>query len=120
MLGVIKDSYHDEPVAELSRRIRHLYDICLILREEEYQDFCRSEEFSTLCQQCIEDEKAGFFKYSECLEKPLSEAPLFSEFENWRPSLESTYNGAFSELVYGELPDMDEITRTLSLLKDCL
>ena len=51
MLGVIKDSYHDEPVAELSRRIRHLYDICLIMREKEYQDFCRNEEFSTLCQQ---------------------------------------------------------------------
>ena len=78
------------------------------------------KNFRHYASSCIEDEKAGFFKYSECLEKPLSEAPLFSEFENWRPSLEPTYNGTFSELVYGELPDMDEITRTLNLLKDCL
>lgn len=120
MLGVIKDSYQDDPIVELSRRIRHLYDICLIMREKAYQDFCRTEKFSALCQQCIEDEKAGFFKYSECLENPLSEAPLFSKFESWRPFLEPTYKGNFSELVYGELPEMDEITRTLKLLKDCL
>ncbi len=107
-------------MAELSRRIRHLYDICLIFQEDEYRNFCRSEEFSTLCQQCIEDERVGFFKYSECLEKPLSDAPLFSEFESWSESLESTYKGPFSRLVYGEFPELDEIDSTLNLLKDCL
>ncbi|MEE8059029.1 MAG: nucleotidyl transferase AbiEii/AbiGii toxin family protein [Pseudomonadales bacterium] len=32
ILGVIKDSYHENPVAKLSDRIRHLYDICMILK----------------------------------------------------------------------------------------
>jgi hypothetical protein len=120
MLGMIKDSYHDDPVAKLSGRIRHLYDICLILREEEYKDFIRSDEFALLCQQCINDEKAGAFEDSGYLESPLAEAPLFLLFEHWRGSLETTYKGIFSNLVYGDLPPMDEITDTLSFLKGCL
>lgn len=120
MLGVIKDSYHEDPVAKLSGRIRHLYDICLILREMEYQEFIQSDEFLLLCQQCIEDEKAGVFESSDCLVKPLADAPLFSEFENWRSSLESTYKGIFSDLVYGELPEMDEVINALYLLKNSL
>lgn len=120
MLSVIKDSYRDDPVVELSRNIRHLYDICLILRKEEHREFIESDEFSQLCVQCIEDEKAGYFEYSECLEKPLSVAPLFIEFEGWVQSLEPTYKGAFSELVYGERPEMNDIATSLELLKDRL
>ena len=70
--------------------------------------------------QRIKDESTGAFEYSDCLAKPLADAPLFSEFESWRPSLESTYKGIFSDLVYGDLPDMDEIVSALTLLKDCL
>ncbi len=117
MLGIIKDSYNDDPVAKLSDRIRHLYDICLILREDEYRNFVQSDEFKPLCDLCIEDEKAGFFEYSDCFEKPLIEAPLFSNFERWRNSLDATYKDTFSDLVYGDLPDMDEISDALALLR---
>jgi len=120
MLGVIKDSYDDDPSERLSLRIRHLYDICLILKKEEYQDFVRSDEFSSMCVLCIEDEKAGGFFYKECLANPLSEAPLFSDFPNWRKSLESTYKSNFSDLVYGELPSMDDIEASLTVLHECL
>lgn len=89
ILRVVKDSCHENPVAELSQKIRHLYDICLIMRKEEYQDFCRNEEFTALCQRCIQDERTAFLKYSEYLEKPLIEAPLFSAFDSWIPSLKS-------------------------------
>lgn len=67
LLGVIKDSYQDDPVAQLSKRIRHLCDICLILKTDEYRDFIKSPDFSTLCAACIEDERKGFFKYADVL-----------------------------------------------------
>lgn len=120
MLGVIKDSYNENPVARLSNRIRHLYDICLILRGDEHKMFVQSDDFGPLCVQCIADEKAGFFEYADCLESPLGEAPLFSTFETWRPALETTYNGTFSDLVYGELPAMTEIGEALRFLHDNL
>lgn len=120
MLGIIKDSYNENPAARLSDRIRHLYDITLILRQDEYRAFVQSDEFMPLCAICIADEKAGFFAYSDCFEKPLANAPLFSDFEKWRTSLEGTYSGTFSSLVYGELPPMDELIKTLGFLRENL
>jgi len=37
MLGVIKDSYNEDLIAKLSDRIRHLYDICQILKHVHFQ-----------------------------------------------------------------------------------
>ena len=117
MLGIIKDSYNNDPIARLSDRIRHLYDICLVLRHDEYQDFIASNEFKSLCDKCIEDEKAGEFEHSDCFEEPLINAPLFSDFDAWRNSLNVAYRGMFSDLVHGDLPDMSEISDALDLLK---
>jgi hypothetical protein len=117
MLGVVKDSYSDDPIARLSDRIRHLYDICLVLRHDEYQNFVASNEFKSLCDKCIEDEKAGKFKHSDCFEKPLANAPLFSDFEAWKSPLNVTYMGVFSDLVYSDLPDIDEISDALDFLR---
>ncbi len=117
MLGVIKDSYNEDPVAKLSDRIRHLYDICLILKHDEYRDFVASKEFITLCNICIEDEKAGFFEQSNCFEQPLINAPIFSGFENWRTSLGATYRGTFSGLVYGDLPTMSDIEEAFTFIR---
>jgi len=120
MLGVIKDSYNEEPVAKLSNRIRHLYDICLILKHNEYRAFVTSEEFMALCNICIEDEKTGFFEQSGCFEQPLIDAPIFSEFGNWQASLGVTYTGVFSHLVYGDLPTMSDIKEALDFIKNNL
>lgn len=120
MLGVVKDSYSDDPIARLSDRIRHLYDICLVLRYDEYQNFVASNEFKSLCDKGIEDEKAGEFEHSDCFEKPLTNAPLFSDFEAWKSSLNVTYMGMFSDLVYSDLPDIDEISDALDFLRNHL
>lgn len=117
MLGVIRDSYSEDPVAKLSDRIRHLYDICLILRHAEYREFVVSVDFKPLCDLCIEDEKAGFFEHSNCFEQPLVDAPIFSEFRHWRSSLDVRYTGAFANLVYGDLPTMDEIEEAFDFIK---
>lgn len=118
VLGVIKDSYGADPLAQLANRIRHLYDICLIMREENIQSFVQTEEFATLCRNCLSDEKTGIFVDNPHLQAPLAEAPLFSEFSGWRNALQATYGGVFSDLVYGELPGMDEIEEAIRALKD--
>jgi predicted nucleotidyltransferase component of viral defense system len=117
LLGVIKDSYHEDPITRLSLRIRHLYDICKILELEKHRAFVRSDEFATLYAACIEDERKGFFGYSDCLEKPLGDAPLFQKFTEWIPSLKTTYNGEFAGMVYGELPSMDGIEESIDFVR---
>lgn len=116
VLAVTKDSYHEKPVDKLSERIRHLYDICLIIRQEEIRNFIDSDEFNSLCKKCIDDEKRGLFDAAGYLQKPLSQAPLFEQLEDWAVLLEPTYRGNFSQLVYGELPDFTEIKQALEFL----
>ncbi len=120
MLGVIKDSYHDDPVGRMSDRIRHIYDVCLILKNDEYRDFVASKEFIPLCNICIEDEKSGFFGSSDCFNTSLIDAPLFSRFKDWSSSLNTIYSGTFSDLVYGDLPAMGEIEDTFNFIKENL
>lgn len=120
ILGVIKDSYSDQPIVKLSNRIRHLYDICLILRHDEYRNFFTSGECTHLFKDCIEDEIKSFGDPHNNFQKPLIEAPIFSNFEKWRPSLEATYDSIFSNLVYGNLPAMDEVMNTLIFIKEKL
>lgn len=117
MLGIIKDSYDKNLVARLSDRIRHLYDICLILRRDEYRDFVQSDHFMALCALCIADETAEP-EHSKWFDKPLANAPIFTHFETWKASLNTTYKGIFSDLVFGEIPDMSEIAQGLNFLHE--
>ncbi len=120
-LAVIKHSYHSDPVSSLSDRFRHLYDICMILRREEHKRFVRSEEeFSALLRRCVADEVAMGSRRTEWLERPLHEAPLFPGFADWREPLEEACKGGFAQLVYGGLPEIDEIGAALALLRDAL
>lgn len=116
LLGIVKDSYYDDPVGRLSNRVRHLYDICQILKRKEHQEFLAGEDFLALCTACIEDERSGGFERAECLEYPLSQAPLFEQFEKWSPALRQTYENVFSQFVYGDLPAMSEIDETIALI----
>lgn len=120
ILGIIKDSYHDDPTSRLSNRIRHFYDICQILQIEEHRAFLGTEEFSMICGLCIRDEQDGRFDNAHYLLKPLREAPIFSNFTIWQTALEATYRGMFSELVYGSLPSIEDIGDSLKTIQDHL
>lgn len=120
ILGVIKDSYHDDPVNRLSIRIRHLYDICQILKSEESRSFLESSAFNDLCETCIADEKNGGFDDADFLNNPLIEAPIFSQFDAWSGALSAVYDGDFADLVYGDKPSMAKISDSLKRIKAAL
>ncbi len=117
ILRLIKDSYADDPEARLANKIRHLYDICMILKHDAYREFVKSEEFGQLCQTCIEAENNGIFEGAEHLDKTLMEAPLFNDFSKWKSTLGRTYSGVFSDLTYGEMPTLDEVEEALSFIR---
>jgi len=117
LLRIIKDCYGEDPIAKLKIHIRHIYDVCMILRDTKNRDFVSSDEFSRLCQRCIADEnKSWADDQTVCLQQPLHAAPLFNRFDQWWPELANTYLTVFADLVYGDLPDADEIKETLGFL----
>jgi len=121
LLGIIKDSYFENPIARLNIRMRHLYDVCMILKEKPNRNFVQSEAFSELCQRCIADEIESWREEQTAyLKAPLQAGPLFNKFDEWWSELENTYTTTFADLVYGKLPDVDEIKDTLDFLYQAL
>ncbi len=117
LLGIIRDSHSKDPVAILNNRIRHIYDVCMILRDPANREFVRSSEFNPLCQCCIADETEMWGEEKTVyLREPLHTAPLFNRLDEWWPGIESTYTGVFADLVYGGLPGVDEIKMRLNFL----
>lgn len=117
ILGIIRDSYNENPVEKLSNRIRHLYDICLILKQSTYREFIVSADFPILCKICISDDFVSSFGQSDFYDRPLNEAPIFSEFENWKKQLSTVYSGVFADLVYGDLPSIEDIEEALLFIR---
>lgn len=116
ILRTIKDSYSDHPVEALTKRIRHLYDINQILKQEKYRNFIRSSDFKRLCDICVKDDLVGSFDGAHRFHQPLSKAPLFSQLEHWSNSLNKAYTRNFSDLVYGDLPGIDEINEAIGFI----
>lgn len=117
LLGVIKDSYSEDPITRFNKRIRHIYDLCMILKVTENRSFVRSSGFNDLCQRCLTDElELRDEKDTAYLKEPLHTAPLFKNFDQWWSEIENTYRNSFSELVYGELPKFETIKEMLAFL----
>lgn len=113
LLRLIKASYSSDPVTELSVNIRHFYDLCMILREDEYKAFLKSDDLLSICQAAVQDDRAGNFQHAEHLDKPLNKAPLFDQFSEWMPALEPVYRDDFARMVTGDLPAISEVQETL-------
>lgn len=120
ILAMIKDSYSENPVEKISARIRHLYDICQILRLKKHRDFIVSDGFNKMLDICILDEENTFDNQLKYFRHSLINAPLFSEFKNWSKSINSIYNGVFADLAYGELPTMNEIEESIYFIRENL
>ena len=44
-MGLVRAGHEAEALAEFRRRIRHFYDIVMIMRERKYQEFVASDAF---------------------------------------------------------------------------
>lgn len=120
LLRLIKVSYSDDPIAEFTVNIRHFYDLCMILRQNEYRAFLESDDLLTICDAAVHDDRAGSFQHAEHLDKPLHEAPLFKNFNDLRPLLEKVYQGDFALMVTGELPGLEEVEEALRFIHENL
>lgn len=113
--AVARASYEGE--AELQKKIRHFYDIHLLLQRAEIRAFVASDAFDEMMEIVKEDDSDNVQFNEEWAGKALLDAPVFQETSEILARLESYYHRTFRSLVYGELPDIQEIEKTLLLLK---
>jgi predicted nucleotidyltransferase component of viral defense system len=120
IMSLVRFSYSENPIDDLKKKIRHTYDLHLLLKQEEFLTFFQSTTFDSMLLKVANDDIASYKNSNKWLKHHPSEALIFKEVENVWSELKSIYNSDFKNLVYGELPKDEAILETLKMIQERL
>jgi len=118
IMSLVRFSYTNNPIEDLNNKIRHIYDLNQMLKNDEIEQFFNTIEFEELLTQVADDDLLSFKAGNEWLQNHPVEAMIFKENENVWDKLRMTYFTTFNKLVYGELPNDAEVLKTLKKLTE--
>ncbi len=118
IMSLVRFSYTINPIEDLNNKIRHIYDLNQMLKNKEVRDFFGTDEFDRLLVSVANDDMLSFKSGNEWLRNHPTQAMIFKDSENVWDSLKTTYFSTFNKLVYGELPNENEILETLIQLSE--
>lgn len=116
IISLVRFSYTENPLEDLSNKIRHTYDLHQLLKEAPIKSFLASKDFEKMLIQVGKDDDKAIPNDKEWLSKHPSESLFFSETENVWETLSKTYNSDFKELLTGGLPDANEVFKSLTTI----
>ena len=120
IMSLVRFSQTQEPITDLRNKIRHIYDIHLMLKDESLKSFFHSDDFQTMLLRVASDDIISFKNNNEWLANHPTTAIIFSDTEDVWDKIKDTYTGSFSELVFGKLPDESDIFKTLTTVAERL
>jgi len=120
IMSLVRFSQTLAPINDLRNKIRHTYDIHLMLRDNKIKAFFRSNEFETMLLQVANDDITSFKNNNKWLTNHPAKAIIFSETTDTWNKIKDVYISSFSELVFGEIPPEAEILKTLTAVADRL
>lgn len=92
----------DESFSSLKKKVRHFYDIHKLYETEEIQKFIKDQEFQNMLKLALDDDLSNPEFKDSWVGCSLSEVKLFSDMENVFTNIESTFEGDFKSLLYGD------------------
>ena len=118
IMSLVRFSYSDEPIDVLGKKIRHVYDLHMLLKLPELDEFFNVDAFDEMLLKVAKDDVESYKNNNEWLEHHPSEAKLFADLNQTWDKLKLIYNGDFKRLVYGQLPKDDDAFSTLKRIKE--
>ena len=120
IMSLVRFSFTEEPLLDLSNKIRHIYDIHMILKNEEIITFFQSSEFPEMLIEVANDDVLSFKNNNSWLINHPASAIIFSStVETWS-KIRNSYLTNFKDLVFGDFPSEKEILITLTNLSQKL
>ncbi len=120
IMSLVRFSYSETPLDDLRLKIRHLYDLHMMLENQELSDFFNSEKFDSFINMVARDDVQSFRNNNDWLAHHPVEALLFRDVETCWESLKTTYTSDFGGLVYGTLPSERQVFSSLKRIKERL
>ena len=113
ILAIIRASYSKNPLEQLKNKIRHIYDIYMILQNTEMKLFLENQEFFTLLTATQADDAKNSEFQGDWTKEKLSDSLIFGNIDTVWEELSFTYHNKFPSLVYGNVPNQEEIKKVL-------
>lgn len=120
IMSLVRFSYGDDPIGDLKKKVRHVYDLNQLLKHEKLVRFIEGDDFSTMLLKVAQDDVSSFKNNNKWLAHHPNESLLFKDNVNVWKEIEGVYNTDFKGLVYGELPDSAEMQDTIYRIKNRL
>ncbi|MFM9826143.1 nucleotidyl transferase AbiEii/AbiGii toxin family protein [Flavobacterium sp.] len=118
IMSLMRFSFTNDPITDLNNKIRHVYDIDKLLDNKEVNTFFNSPGLDKLLLIVANDDVISFKNNNSWLDNHPATAMIYADIENTWSQMRNTYNTTFKELVYGELPTEEKMTRTLKTVYD--
>ncbi|TXD81117.1 nucleotidyl transferase AbiEii/AbiGii toxin family protein [Subsaximicrobium wynnwilliamsii] len=120
LMSLVRFSQTEQPITDLRNKIRHTYDIHMMLKDDELNSFFNSKAFDVMLLKVANEDVISFKNNNSWLSNHPINTILFSETENTWNQIKDTYETSFKELVFGEFPSENEIMNTLKLVAERL
>jgi hypothetical protein len=121
IISLVRFSYTESPITDLSNKVRHTYDLTLLLRLDSIKDFVNSDSFGIMLLQVAKDDDKAIPNNKEWLYNHPREALIFSDTVMVWNVLKKVYRGTkFNELLIGneKPPHENNIFETLVFLSE--
>lgn len=121
IISLVRFSYTESPITDLSNKVRHTYDLTLLLRLDSIKDFVNSYSFGIMLLQVAKDDDKAIPNNKEWLYNHPKEALIFSETVMVWNVLKKVYTGTkFNELLIGneKPPHENDVFDTLVFLSE--
>ncbi len=116
LMSLVRFSQTKDPIMDLSNKIRHIYDIHMMLKDPELNMFFNSKEFDKMLLKVAKDDMISFKNNNAWLSNHPSTTILFSDIEKTWNQIKGSYETSFKELVFGEFPSGNEIMSTIQVV----
>jgi len=118
IMSLVRFSRLEDPITNLRNKIRHIYDLHQMLKDEEIQQFFDCHDFDLMLVKVGNDDMIGYKNNNDWIPEHPSDAIIFDQARNIWEQLSTAYNNNFKDLVTGELPHERELVKTLGTIAD--
>ena len=116
LISLIRFSFAENFMEELSGKIRHFYDLYYLTSNEECFAYIKTEKFITDLNEILEHDRKVFDEPSGWNRKELVESHLLVNFDNLWITLKSVYSKELSMLAYAKIPEEEKIAENFKQL----
>jgi predicted nucleotidyltransferase component of viral defense system len=105
LVSLLRFSFAENHKTELSKKIRHFYDLHYLANNEECQKYLQTTEFPKDLQELFAHDQTEFDEPHGWQTKIITESPLLTDFAAVWKNLRTTYQNELSNLAFAEIPN---------------